>query len=159
MTKEEKQIYDKAYSFAEKMHSGQKRIGGEPYITHPKAVADMMIKEDLPIEYVLTALFHDLLEDTKAEESQILELGGEEVLKAVKLLTKEKGYNMSEYVSRIRNNPIAFKVKGADRLHNLKSAFCASKEFKKHYIEETSVWYTDFSPEIPKALNELKKSF
>lgn len=159
MNKEEKQLYEKAYSFAEKMHSGQKRIGGEPYISHPKAVADMMQKQNLPIEYIITALFHDLLEDTNAEESQILKIGGERVLKAVKLLTKEKNYDMCDYVSRIKADPIAFKVKGADRLHNLESAVCTNDEFKKKYIEETRQWYMDFSPEIPKAVEKLEKSF
>ena len=113
-------LYEKAYEFAKKKHETQKRIGGDPYITHPMAVADILKKEGYDIEYQIVALFHDLLEDTDATEDEIRSIAGEEVLQAVKLLTKEKGYDMQTYVNRIRQNPIAYAVKGADRLHNLK---------------------------------------
>ena len=110
-------LYEKAYEFAKEKHGTQKRIGGAPYITHPVAVADILKKEGYDIEYQIVALFHDLLEDTNATEDEIRSIAGEEVLQAVKLLTKEKGYDMQTYVTRIRQNPIAYAVKGADRLH------------------------------------------
>ena len=109
-------LYEKAYEFAKEKHGTQKRIGGDPYITHPVAVADILKKEGYDIEYQIVALFHDLLEDTDATEDEIRSIAGEEVLQAVKLLTKEKGYDMQTYVTRIRQNPIAYAVKGADRL-------------------------------------------
>ena len=103
-------LYEKAYEFAKEKHGTQKRIGGDPYITHPVAVADILKKEGYDIEYQIVALFHDLLEDTDATEDEIRSIGGEEVLQAVKLLTKEKGYDMQTYVNRIRQNPIAYAV-------------------------------------------------
>ncbi len=153
----EKRI-NKALLYAEKMHDGQKRLGGEPYIIHPKAVASEIKKRGYDDDYVITALFHDLLEDTAATESDILRLGGERVLEAVKLLTKRPGYNMREYVSGIKSNKIAFVVKGFDRLNNVQSAVSASEDFKRRYLEETELWYLDFLPEIKHACEELKKT-
>lgn len=156
MTEEER--YKAALQFASEKHEGQYRKGGEPYVTHPIAVAEMLKEKGYGIDYLITGLFHDLLEDTDATEAEIEELGGAKVLEAVKLLTKEKGYVMSEYVAGIRANPIAFAVKAADRLHNLRSAFVASEDFRRRYILESIDWYMDFSPEIPTAVKALAES-
>jgi (p)ppGpp synthase/HD superfamily hydrolase len=108
-----------ALDFARKKHKGQKRIGGKDYITHPIAVWEIIKKQGYNEDYQITALFHDLLEDTDATENEILEYGNQNILTAVKLLTKQKDYDMKEYIDGIKNNPIAFAVKSADRLHNL----------------------------------------
>ncbi len=158
MNLKEEQIIKSALLFAEKKHSGQKRIGGEPYITHPKAVAKIISDKGYGSEYIITALFHDLLEDTDATEQEIMRLGGKRVLNSVKLLTKTDKTIMSDYISGIKSDPMAFAVKGADRLHNLMSAECADKSFKLRYIKETRLWYMDFMPEIPEALNALENS-
>lgn len=155
---EEEILYRKAYDLAERRHRGQTRIGGEPYITHPESVAQIVREHGYGIQYQITALFHDLLEDTDAQEQEILEIGGQKVLDAVKLLTKEKGYVMQEYVGNIRKNQMAFTVKGADRLHNLRSAMSADEKFKRKYIKESVEWYLDFMPEIPVAVKELAES-
>lgn len=149
--------YNEALEFATKKHNGQFRIGGDDYITHPISVANIVKEWGYGIDYQITALFHDLLEDTDATYDEIKNIGGSKVLEAVKLLTKVKGYVMAEYVNNIRNNPIAFTVKAADRLHNLNCAFCADDDFKRKYIKETLKWYMDFSPEIPKAVDRLAK--
>ena len=158
MNLKEEQIIKSALLFAEKKHSGQKRIGGEPYITHPQAVAKIISDKGYGSEYIITALFHDLLEDTDATEQEIMRLGGKRVLNSVKLLTKTDKTIMSDYISGIKSDPMAFAVKGADRLHNLMSAECADKSFKLRYIKETRLWYMDFMPEIPEALNALENS-
>ena len=75
---------------------------------------------------------------------------------AVKLLTKEKGYDMQTYVTRIRQNPIAYAVKGADRLHNLRTASCTSRHFRQKYITETETWYLSFRPDILAEVEKLK---
>ena len=144
--------------FAKTKHKGQKRIGGDDYITHPIAVMEIVKNQGLDESYQIAALFHDLLEDTDATEEEILKFGSPQILEAVKLLTKEKGYDMSEYVSNIKQNPIAFAVKAADRLHNLQCAIVADEEFKRKYILETVDWYMDFSPGIRKAVKGLAES-
>ena len=147
-----------ALNYATKKHKGQKRIGGDDYITHPIAVCEMVKKQGYGEDYQITALFHDLLEDTSATEDEILEYGNQNVLTAVKLLTKEKGYDMARYVGAIKNNPIAFVVKGADRLHNLRCALVTSEAFKRKYVIETVEWYLDFSSEIKVAVKNLAES-
>jgi (p)ppGpp synthase/HD superfamily hydrolase len=148
----------KALEFATQKHKGQKRIGGNDYISHPIAVYEMVKNQGYGEDYQITALFHDLLEDTDATEEEILFYGNQNVLTAVKLLTKEKGYDMKNYIGAIKANPIAFAVKGADRLHNLQCALVTSAEFKRKYILETVDWYSDFSKEIKSAVKTLAES-
>ncbi|MEG0272970.1 MAG: HD domain-containing protein [Hydrogenoanaerobacterium sp.] len=158
MIAREEAIYSKALEYATQKHSGQLRIGGTPYITHPIAVAQLMRESGYGLDYQLTALFHDLLEDTDATEAEIAALSNDEVLAAVLLLTKKKDYDMREYVEAICKNPMAKAVKAADRLHNLQCALNTTQEFKRRYILETVDWYMDFSSEIPKAVKILAQS-
>ena len=150
--------YKLALEFAKAKHKGQKRIGGDDYITHPIAVAEIVKNQGFDENYQIAALFHDLLEDTDATEEEILKYGSNKILDAVTLLTKKKGYVMAEYISAIKQNPIAFAVKAADRLHNLQCAIVTDEEFKRKYILETVDWYLDFSPEIRKAVKRLAES-
>ncbi len=150
--------FEKALLFATHKHEGQVRKGGKPYITHPVAVAEYLKEKGYPESYLLAGLFHDLLEDTDATEEEILSLSDDEVLEAVKLLTKEEGYDTGKYISDIKKNPMAFAVKAADRIHNLSCAVEASEEFRKRYIKDSEMWYLDFSPEIPFLVEELKKT-
>ena len=99
-----------ALDFASQKHQGQKRIGGKDYITHPVAVWEMVKEQGLGEDYQLTALFHDLLEDTNATENEVLSFSNQKVLDAVKLLTKENGYDMKSYIDGIKSNDIAFAV-------------------------------------------------
>ena len=151
--------------FAKEKHEGQTRIGGKPYISHPIEVASILEKKGFEdAEYIITALFHDLLEDTDASEQEISFYGGKDVLTAVKILTKSKGYIMEEYIQDIRNNPIAKMVKLADRLHNLLCAVVADETFRKRYVQETEEFYLDlakdtpFEEDISNALHTLKDS-
>ena len=144
-----------ALAFATKKHEGQTRRGGLAYITHPIAVAAFLDSQGFDERYILTGLFHDLLEDTDATEEEILALSSEEVLTAVKLLTKSEGYVMSEYMAGIVANPIAREVKAADRIHNLSCAHECSEEFRVRYIKESIDWYIDLSPKIAKVTKRL----
>ena len=154
----ENERYFSALAYATAKHNGQTRKEGVPYITHPIAVAEILEKKGYGEDYIIAGLFHDLLEDTDATEDEILELSNESVLCAVKLLTKQSGYNMREYIDGIKRNSIAFAVKAADRLHNLQCAPAASVEFRKKYIAESREWYLDFCPEIEQAVIALEKT-
>jgi GTP pyrophosphokinase len=96
----------RALEFATLKHKGQKRIGGNDYITHPIAVYEMVKKQGYGEDFQITALFHDLLEDTDATEDEILKFSNKNVLTAVKLLTKEKGYEMQKYIDGGDENEI-----------------------------------------------------
>jgi len=147
--------FKKALEFATLKHSGQYRKGGLPYITHPIAVSEMLKEQGFGIDYRIAGLFHDLLEDTDATEAELQALSNMEVAEAVKLLTKQPGYVMDEYIQGIKQNEMAFAVKAADRLHNLRCSLEAEENFRRKYIAETKRWYMDFSTEIPQALQAV----
>lgn len=151
-----------AILYSVKKHKNQKRVGGDPYITHPISVALILESKGFSQDYLVAAIFHDLLEDTNATEEEILMISSAEILQAVKLVTKETGYNMPNYMMRIRNNKMAHMVKLADRLDNLRGAILTNKSFQKRYAEETKQYYLDlakdtvFEDEIKQALKELE---
>ena len=151
--------------FANEKHEGQTRIGGKPYISHPVEVAKILEEKGFTdASYIITALFHDLLEDTDATEQEISYYGGADVLAAVKVLTKSKRYKMDIYIQDIKANHMAKMVKLADRLHNLMSADVADKAFQKRYVKETEEFYLDlakgtpFEEDIANALIALKNT-
>ncbi len=150
--------YEEALAYATRMHEGQLRKGGDPYITHPVAVAEMLRSWGMGEDTQICGLFHDLLEDTQADPAEILRMGGPEVFRAVRLLTKEKGYAMDKYAEELKKDPMAKAVKAADRLHNLRSAPCTSVQFRTRYIEETLTYFTDLSPEMFGALEALART-
>ncbi len=158
MIENENERFEAALAFAKKKHSGQVRKGGGAAIIHPIAVEKTVRKKGGNIDCRIAALFHDLLEDTDASDSEIEAIGGARVLELVKLLTKKPGYIMSEYVGGILSDPDAKLIKAADRLHNLRSSLLADERFRLKYIKETEEWYMDFMPEIPPVVEALKRS-
>ena len=151
--------------FIRKKHNGQKRKQGTPYYLHPLAVCNILKDRGFSIEYQIAGLFHDLLEDTDTTYDEIKEISNLDIAEAVRLVTKEQGYNMEDYINRIKNNNIARMVKLADRLHNLSETYLTSKEFQRKYIEETNKWFiklaenTVFENEIKQELNKLISNY
>lgn len=127
--------------FVKKKHGDQKRIQGTPYYLHPFAVADMLSNNGYGLDYQIAGLFHDLLEDTDVTYEELIKLSNVNIANAVKLLTKEKNYQMEDYIERIERNEIAKMVKLADRVHNLSEAHFASNKWINKYILETKQWY------------------
>lgn len=121
---------DKIEALAIKGHAGQKRSDGTDYINHPRSVRQRLINCGIKDRDVLvTALYHDLLEDTDVTEAQIEEVAGKLVLESVKQLTnivpdgtpfEKKTENMLEHAKHY--NDIAKRVKLADRYDNLADA-------------------------------------
>lgn len=150
--------------FVKEKHGNQTRKQGTPYFLHPFAVAEMLHNRGFNIEYQVTGLLHDLIEDTTTTYEEIEKLSNNRITKAVKLLTKEDGYDMESYISRIEKNEIAKAVKLVDRIHNLSEAYLASEEFRKKYSIETEKWYTNlakgtpFEKELNLMLNKIKNS-
>ena len=158
---EQMTLTDRALIFAVTKHAGQKRKDGSPYITHPMAVADLLRRAGYGEPYQAAALLHDALEDTDATEEEI-RFFGEEVLEAVKLVTKEPGYQMEDYIARILANEIASRVKIADRIHNLYDSTLLefnekNDRFRRKYIAETRTYYLPFGPGVA-AMLELAEA-
>ncbi len=148
--------------YIENKYKGQTRKNGAPSITHSISVKDVIKQKGYPVDYQYVALLHDILEDTDGTEQEILSLTNDKVLEAVILLTKEKNYNMDDYVKRIKNNDLALPVKLADRFHNLLDSIYTDKRFRHKYIEETEKYYiplsknTIFEQDILNALKVVK---
>jgi (p)ppGpp synthase/HD superfamily hydrolase len=112
-------MVETAKSIAQRAHAGQyRRDGVTPYINHPEAVAERL--KDDPPEVVSTAWLHDVIEDTEETWKTLTDAGmPPEVVAAVETLTKTRGVPYREYLSSVKQNPIARKVKVADMLANL----------------------------------------
>lgn len=150
--------------YVKEKHKGQVRKQGTPYYWHPVAVSRILYDKGIRDKNILTAaLFHDLIEDTSVTYEEIKEISNESIAKMVKILSKEKGCEMSEYIQKIKENNSTKLIKLADRLHNLSETKLCSEEFQKKYIKETEDWYVDlakdtiFEEDINKELNKLKQ--
>jgi (p)ppGpp synthase/HD superfamily hydrolase len=119
MTRFEIERISRAADFAALAHKGQKRRGGEDYITHPIAVANAM---ETTLEKMV-ALLHDTIEDTGTTSLQLQELFGAEVAEGVWFMTKGSALGMDEsyldYLLRVKKNETARRVKIEDIKHNL----------------------------------------
>ena len=84
----DRDLISRAYKFAEKAHEGQKRLSGEPYITHCIAVAEILIELQVPPEMVAAALLHDTVEDTDVTLNDLTNKFSPEIAKLVDGVTK-----------------------------------------------------------------------
>ena len=92
-------------------HGNQRDKEGEPYFLHPIHVAKNVETRDEK----MVALLHDVLEDSGITEENLQMMGfSEEIISAVKALTRGKFQSYSEYIKQVRKNPLARKVKMAD---------------------------------------------
>jgi GTP diphosphokinase / guanosine-3',5'-bis(diphosphate) 3'-diphosphatase len=82
------ELIEHAYHFADWAHSGQTRLSGEPYITHPWNVALIVADMGLDDPSIAAALLHDVVEDTEVEMATIVQEFGEEVARLVEGVTK-----------------------------------------------------------------------
>ncbi len=108
-------LTNKAMQVAYTAHHGQTDCNGMPYIFHPYHLAEQMDDEIS----CCVALLHDVAEDTEVTLDELSKDFPQEVIEALKLLTYEKDTDYFEYVRRIKDNPIAKKVKLADLAHNM----------------------------------------
>ena len=105
----------KAIKLMFEAHKDQTDKSGLPYVFHPFHLAEQMKDEATTV----TALLHDVVEDTDYTIEDIEELGfGEDICDALRLLTHDKSVPYMDYVRRIKENPIAAAVKIADLRHN-----------------------------------------
>ena len=84
-----------AYEFGRQMHDGQNRHSGEPYFTHPVAVAAILTEQQLDDATIVTALLHDTIEDTKATYANVAEKFGDEIAELVDGVTKLTNLQLS----------------------------------------------------------------
>lgn len=104
----------KAMKLAYEAHQGQVDKSGVPYIFHPYHLAEQMDDEIS----CCCALLHDVIEDTNITTEDLKKLFPSEVTEVVSLLTHRKSDDYFDYVRKIKENPVAKKVKLADLAHN-----------------------------------------
>lgn len=106
----------KAIKLMFEKHKDQVDKSGIPYVFHPFHLAEQMDDE----ETTITALLHDIVEDTDTTFDDLRKLGfSDNVINALKLMTHDKNIDYFEYVKNISKNPIARKVKIKDLEHNM----------------------------------------
>ncbi|MGN0804325.1 MAG: RelA/SpoT family protein [Candidatus Coproplasma sp.] len=144
----ERELLVKAYHYAEKMHENQKRASGEPYFTHPCAVAEILVDLGLDAPTVTAAFLHDVIEDTPATAEDIKREFGEEVYNLVEGVTKldkikfqsheeEDAENFRKIFVAMAKDVRVIIIKLADRLHNMRSLNFLSKERQQRIARET----------------------
>lgn len=105
----------KAMQIAYKAHAGAVDKSGVPYIFHPSHLAEQMETE----HEVIVALLHDVVEDSDITMEDLAAAGfPQDVLDAIRLLTRDKETPYLEYIAHLKENPLAKKVKMADLRHN-----------------------------------------
>lgn len=143
----------KAYRYAEKMHENQKRASGEPYFTHPCAVAEILVDLGLDAPTVAAAFLHDVIEDTPATPDDIKREFGDEVYNLVDGVTKldkikfqsheeEDAENFRKIFVAMAKDVRVIIIKLADRLHNMRSLNFLSNERQQRIARETLEIFT-----------------
>ena len=139
---------DRAFEFAQKLHSGQYRVSEEPYIVHPIEVAKILAELKLDKSTIIAAFLHDILEDTETKPEEIQELFGEDVLTLVQGVTKLGKYQFESTQDRQAENfrkmllamakdvRVIF-LKLADRLHNMRTLNYMAQNKQKRIAQET----------------------
>ncbi len=136
-SEEEIQMISKAYHYAKKLHSGQKRQSGEPYIIHPLSVAIILSEIEADTNTIVAGLLHDILEDTDVIKDDIAHDFNSNIAMLVYGVTKigkinfyskedEIAGNTRKLLSGVTEDVRIVLIKLADRLHNMRTL-----EFKK----------------------------
>lgn len=141
-------IIDRAYIFSARVHDGQVRLSGEPYLSHPLEVAYILANMNMDTVSIAAALLHDVIEDTHATPEEIKAIFGDEVLHIVSGVTKLSAitFNSSEerQAESIRRMLLAMAddirvilIKLADRLHNMRTLQYQKEHKQKLIAKET----------------------
>src|ERR1700722_6267395 len=93
-------VIKKAYVYSAKVHQGQIRKSGEPYLVHPLEVAGILAELQLDEASIVTGLLHDTIEDTLATPEELQELFGEEIAQLVDGVTKLSQFSMAATASQ-----------------------------------------------------------
>jgi len=152
---------NRAYVYATQMHGKQLRESGDPYFSHPIEVAGILTDYKLDCASIITALLHDVIEDTAATVEDVKRLFGQEVATLVDGVTKlakiklqadgttRQAENFRRLVLAMSNDIRVLLVKLADRLHNMRTLHFVKKPEKRRRIAlETMEIYAPLAERI-----------
>ena len=143
-------IIDRAYVYSARVHAGQVRLSGEPYLSHPLEVAGILSEMKLDSVSVAAGLLHDVVEDTYSNIEEIYDIFGKEVAHIVSGVTKLSALTFKSSQERqaesIRKMILAMAddirvimIKLADRLHNMRTIHFHKTEQKKKDISQETI--------------------
>ena len=150
----DEKVVKKAYDFALDVHKNQKRLSGDPYISHPIAVASILCDLKVDTATITTALLHDTIEDTEATYNEVSKQFGKEIADLVEGVTKisrledqSKEYSIAENFRKLilatSKDIRVLLVKLADRLHNMRTiSNITNPEKRLRIAKETMEIYT-----------------
>ena len=141
-----------AYRFSDEMHLGQIRKSGEPYISHPIAVAEICAEWKLDVQAIMAALLHDVMEDQDVKQEELIERFGAPVAALVDGLSKlekiefqshieAQAENFRKMLLAMARDVRVILVKLADRLHNMRTLSVMSAEKQRRIARETMEVY------------------
>lgn len=153
-----------AYRFSDEKHLGQMRKSGEPYISHPIAVAEICAEWKLDAQAIMAALLHDVMEDQDVRKEELIERFGAPVAALVDGLSKlEKlsfqsqiemqAENFRKMLLAMARDVRVILVKLADRLHNMRTLGVMDPEKKRRIARETMEVYVPIAHRL--GLNNL----
>ncbi len=142
------ELIERAYRFASQAHEGQFRLSGEPYITHPVAVAKIVSELGLDDVSIAAALLHDTVEDTQVAIEDVEKEFGHNIAQLVESLTKLDRLSFdskeAQQAATVRKLLIAMAsdwrvlvIKLSDRLHNIRTAAPLAEFKQKRLAQET----------------------
>ncbi len=143
-------IVKQAYVYSAKVHKGQVRLSGEPYLSHPLEVAAILADMKLDCTCVAAGLLHDVIEDTHASYEEIQEIFGDDVAHIVSGVTKISKLEFNDQLKRqaesLRKMVLAMAddirvilIKLADRVHNMNTLKYHKKEEKRKLISQETL--------------------
>ena len=158
----------RAYHFSEKCHLGQMRQSGDPYITHPLAVANILADLHMDHESLIAALLHDVIEDTGVSKGQISRRFGRTVADLVDGVSKlgeiESASRAEQQAESFQKMTLAMSrdirvmlVKLADRLHNMRTLGVLSPEKRRRIARETIDIYAPIAQRL--GINDIRLEF
>jgi GTP pyrophosphokinase len=138
----------RAFYYAEQAHDGQRRRSGEPYVTHPLAVANILANMHMDAQSLMAAMLHDVIEDTGVDKQAMTEQFGEEVAELVDGVSKltqitfedkavAQAENFQKMVLAMSRDIRVIIVKLADRLHNMRTLGALRPDKKRRIARET----------------------
>ena len=164
-------IVKRAYIYSARVHEGQVRLSGEPYLSHPLEVAGILADMKLDPESIAAGLLHDVIEDTSATPEEIKDLFGPEILHIVAGVSKLSGLTFdssrARHAESIRKMFLAMAddirvilIKLADRLHNMRTLQFHSSDKRREIAQETLDIYAPIAARlgIYWIKNELEES-
>lgn len=157
-----------AYDYAAIAHTGQTRRTGEPYVTHPLAVADILADMHMDHQSLAAAMLHDVIEDTGVEKIALQEKFGETVADLVdgvsKLTQFDFGSQAEKQAENFQKMALAMArdlrvilVKLADRLHNMRTLDVLSLEKRARIAKETLEIYAPIANRL--GMNDVRVEF